>query len=286
MKLARIRKDGVTVPAIVVSESKILDCSSIAGDWDGAFYEGGGLEKLEADLESLVERLPEIAVEDVEYDSAISRPGKIVCIGLNYSDHAKETGNAVPEEPVIFMKSASALSGPNDPVRKPRNSNALDWEVELGVVIAKRTRYLDSADDAMSHIAGYTIANDVSERSFQLERGGQWTKGKSHDTFCPVGPWVVTTDEVRDHGSLKMQLSVNGQLRQDGSTSTMIFSVPEIVHHLSQFMTLEAGDLIITGTPPGVAMGIEPPPWLQVGDEMSLSIEGLGAQTQTVISDE
>lgn len=284
MKLLRIRKAGKTIPAVLVSEEKLLDCSSIAADWNGEFYENGGIEKLRSSLEST--DLPTIDAADTEIDSSIPRPGKIVCIGLNYSDHAKEAGMAEPDEPIIFMKATSALSGPFDPIKKPRAATELDWEVELGIVIGKKARYLDNESEALSHISGYTIANDVSERAFQLKHSGQWTKGKSHDTFCPTGPWVVTPDEVGDPGNLRMTLSVNGQTMQDGNTNTMIFPVSRIVHYLSQYMTLEAGDLIITGTPPGVGAGMKPQKWLQVGDTVSLSIEGLGTQTQTIITDE
>ncbi len=284
MKLIRIRKAEKTIPAILVSEDKLLDCSSIATDWDGDFYENGGVEKLRSSLET--SDLAVIEATNCEIDSSIPRPGKIVCIGLNYSDHAKEAGMAEPEEPIIFMKATSALSGPFDPIKKPRAATELDWEVELGIVIGKKARYLDSESEALSHIAGYTIANDVSERAFQLKHSGQWTKGKSHDTFCPTGPWVVTPDEVGDPGNLRMKLSVNGETMQDGNTNTMIFPVSKIIHYLSQYMTLEAGDLIITGTPPGVGAGMKPQKWLQVGDTVSLSIEGLGTQTQTIITDE
>lgn len=284
MKLLRIRKDGTTIPALLVSENKLLDCSGITADFDGPFYESGGVAKLKAALEA--NNLPILDASPEDADSSIPRPGKIVCIGLNYSDHAKEAGMAEPDEPIIFMKATSALSGPFDPIRKPRSSTELDWEVELGIVIGKTARYLESESEALSYIAGYTVANDVSERAFQLKHGGQWTKGKSHDTFCPTGPWLVTTDEVPNPGNLQMTLSVNGETMQNGNTQTMIFSVPKIIHYLSQYMTLEAGDLIITGTPPGVGAGMTPQKWLQIGDTVSLNIEGLGTQTQTVIADE
>ncbi|MBK1879098.1 fumarylacetoacetate hydrolase family protein [Pelagicoccus mobilis] len=284
MKLLRIRKDGNVIPAILVSEEKLLDCSSITADFDGEFYESEGISKLEAALKA--NTLPVLEASPEDADSSIPRPGKIVCIGLNYSDHAKEAGMAEPDEPIIFMKATSALSGPFDPIRKPRAATELDWEVELGIVIGKTARYLESEEEALSHVAGYTVANDVSERAFQLKHGGQWTKGKSHDTFCPTGPWLVTPDEAGDPQNLQMTLSVNGETMQNGNTKTMIFPVSKIIHYLSQYMTLEAGDLIITGTPPGVGAGMVPQKWLQVGDVVSLSIEGLGTQTQTVIADE
>jgi 2-keto-4-pentenoate hydratase/2-oxohepta-3-ene-1,7-dioic acid hydratase in catechol pathway len=202
---------------------------------------------------------------------------------LNYSDHAAETGAAVPEEPILFTKSPNSLIGPYDDVRIPRGSTKLDWEVELGVVISKRTSYLDSVDDAHDAIAGYLVVNDVSERAFQIERGGQWSKGKSAETFNPAGPWLVTPDEIDDVNNLRMWLDVSGVRRQDGSTSTMIFDPYVIVHYLSQFLVLEPGDLIDTGTPPGVGMGLQPQVWLKAGDVMELGIEGLGSQRQAVI---
>jgi len=214
----------------------------------------------------------------------IARPHQILCIGLNYSDHAAESGQDVPAEPILFTKSPNTLVGPNDDVRMPRGSTKLDWEVELGIVIGRRTSYLESEQEAAGAIAGYVVANDVSERAFQLERSGQWSKGKSAETFNPAGPWLVTPDEVPDVLSLGMWLDVNGQRRQTGSTSTMIFSPTFLVHHLSQFMVLEPGDLINTGTPPGVGMGMKPPVWLQVGDVVELGIDGLGTQRQTVIA--
>jgi 2-keto-4-pentenoate hydratase/2-oxohepta-3-ene-1,7-dioic acid hydratase in catechol pathway len=214
----------------------------------------------------------------------IARPHQILCIGLNYSDHAAETGQAVPTEPILFTKSPNTLVGPNDDVRLPRGYSKADWEVELGIVIGRRTSYLDSVDQAAAAIAGYTVVNDVSERAFQMERGGQWSKGKSAETFNPCGPWLVTPDEVPDVRALGLWLDVNGVRRQTGSTATMIFGPFEIVHHLSQFMVLEPGDLINTGTPPGVGMGLKPPVWLQPGDVMELGVNGLGRQRQLVIA--
>jgi 2-keto-4-pentenoate hydratase/2-oxohepta-3-ene-1,7-dioic acid hydratase in catechol pathway len=213
----------------------------------------------------------------------IARPHQILCIGLNYSDHAAETGRAVPEEPILFTKSPNTLIGPNDDVRIPRGSTKPDWEVELGVVIGTRTSYLDRVDDARSVIAGYCVVNDVSERAFQMERSGQWTKGKSAETFNPTGPWLATPDEIDDVLELDMWLDVSGVRRQTGNTRTMIFDPLFVVHHLSQFMVLEPGDLINTGTPPGVGLGFNPPIWLQAGDVMELGITGLGTQRQQVI---
>jgi 2,4-didehydro-3-deoxy-L-rhamnonate hydrolase len=214
----------------------------------------------------------------------IPRPHQILCIGLNYSDHAAETGAAVPDEPILFTKSPNTLIGPNDDVRQPRGSTKLDWEVELGIVIGKRASYLDDHDAARDAIAGYLISNDVSERAFQIERGGQWSKGKSAETFNPAGPWLATPDEIKDVTALGMWLDVNGVRRQTGSTSTMVFKPYEIVRYLSQFLVLEPGDLINTGTPPGVGMGFKPPIWLQPGDVMELGIDVLGVQRQTVVA--
>jgi 2-keto-4-pentenoate hydratase/2-oxohepta-3-ene-1,7-dioic acid hydratase in catechol pathway len=208
--------------------------------------------------------------------------GKIICVGLNYSDHAAESGMEVPEEPVIFFKATSSLSGPNDDVLLPPGSEKSDWEVELGIVIGKEAKYVSEAD-ALDHVAGFCVINDLSERAFQLETSGQWVKGKSCDTFCPLGPWLVTRDEVGDYDNLKMTLDVNEHRYQNGSTSTMIFKVPFIVSYLSQFMSLQPGDVISTGTPPGVGLGQNPPTYLKAGDVMKLSIEGLGEQTQHVV---
>ena len=212
------------------------------------------------------------------------RPHQILCIGLNYSDHAAETGQQVPNEPILFTKSPNTLVGPNDDVRAPRGFSKLDWEIELGIVIGRRAAYLDSESDALAAIAGYVLVNDVSERAFQIERSGQWSKGKSAETFNPAGPWLATPDELEDVLALGMSLDVNGQRRQTGSTATMVFSPAFIVHYLSQFLVLEPGDLINTGTPPGVALGMADPAWLQPGDVIELRMDGLGEQRQTVIA--
>jgi 2,4-diketo-3-deoxy-L-fuconate hydrolase len=221
--------------------------------------------------------------EDVYVDLSDVVPDQILCIGLNYRDHAEETGQAVPEEPILFTKSPNTLIGPYDDVRIPRGSTKPDWEVELGIVIARRTSYLDSVDEARNTIAGYMVVNDISERAFQLERGTQWSKGKSAETFNPAGPWLVTPDEIDDVNALAMWLDVNGVRRQTGTTKTMIFDPNFIIHYLSQFLVLEPGDLINTGTPPGVGMGFSPPVWLQPGDVMELGIKGLGTQRQNVL---
>ncbi|WP_272895146.1 fumarylacetoacetate hydrolase family protein [Nonomuraea sp. MG754425] len=247
---------------------------------DGAFLSSGGVARVREALER--GDLPVVETEGLRVGAPIARPGKIVCIGLNFSDHAAESGAAVPAEPVVFMKAGNTMVGPYDEVLVPRASVKTDWEVELAVVIGQQARYLGSREEALGVIAGYAISNDVSEREFQLERGGQWDKGKSCETFNPLGPWLVTADEVGDPQNLPMRLWVNGELRQDGDSKNMIFDVAEVVRYLSQFMVLEPGDVINTGTPAGVAMGMPGQPYLRAGDVMELEIEGLGRQRQTV----
>jgi 2-keto-4-pentenoate hydratase/2-oxohepta-3-ene-1,7-dioic acid hydratase in catechol pathway len=222
--------------------------------------------------------------EKERWGACVARPGKVICIGLNYSDHAKESGMELPKEPIVFQKGSNTVVGPYDPIIIPRNSKKTDWEVELGVIIGKDARYLSSVEDAADYIAGYCISNDVSEREFQLERGGQWTKGKSCDNFNPIGPYLVTKEEISDVNHLSMTLSVNGQQMQNGNTSNMVFDAFYLVHYLSQFMTLEAGDLITTGTPHGVGMGLKPQRYLSEGDIVELSIEGLGTQKQVCVN--
>jgi 2-keto-4-pentenoate hydratase/2-oxohepta-3-ene-1,7-dioic acid hydratase in catechol pathway len=270
-------------PVVRIDDTQYVDVADVVNDFDEAFFGSDGLTSLRDIVSERVAsgQLRQFAEERV--GAPIARPHQILCIGLNYSDHAAETGQPVPSEPILFNKSPNTLVGPYDDVRVPRGSTKLDWEVELGVVIGRRTSYLDSVDDAHDAIAGFVVVNDVSERAFQTERGGQWTKGKSAETFNPAGPWVVTLDEIDDVRNLSMWLDVNGIRRQDGSTSTMIFDPYFIVHYLSQFLVLEPGDLINTGTPPGVGMGFDPPIWLQAGDVVELGIEGLGQQRQTVI---
>ena len=283
MYLMRLGPVGSERPVVRIDDSHYLDVSDVVDDFDEAFFGSNGLTRL-ADLvreRSTTEQLQEFGEERI--GAPIARPHQILCIGLNYSDHAAETGAAVPDEPILFTKSPNTLIGPNDDVRMPRGSTKLDWEVELGVVIGQRTSYLDSVDDARAAIAGYVVVNDVSERAFQIERGGQWSKGKSAETFNPAGPWLVTPDEIDDVRNLRMWLDVSGVRRQDGSTSTMIFDPYFVVHYLSQFLVLEPGDLIDTGTPPGVGMGMQPPVWLKAGDVMELGIDGLGSQRQSVI---
>lgn len=279
MKLMRVGPLGQEKPAILDKDGKIRDLSGHVADIGGAAISPEGLAKIAAlDPASL----PEIAVDRI--GACVAGTGKFICIGLNYSDHAAETGATVPPEPVIFMKATSAICGPNDDVLIPRTSEKTDWEVELGVVIGKTAKYVSEAD-AMDYVAGYCVSHDVSERAFQTERAGQWTKGKSCDTFGPIGPWLVTKDEISDPQNLKMWLSVNGKMMQDGSSKTMVYGVAHLVSYLSQFMSLHPGDVISTGTPPGVGLGMKPPQFLKAGDVVELGIEGLGTQKQTFKAD-
>lgn len=282
MKLIRFGEPGSEKPGILDDNGVRKDLSTQFDDWNRRFFQNDGLNKLSQYLKTGVE-LPVVADQE-RWASCIARPGKIICIGLNYSDHAAESGMDVPAEPIIFQKAANTISGPYDHIIIPRKGEKTDWEVELGVLIGKNASYLDRVEDAEEYIAGYCLANDVSERAFQLERGGQWTKGKSCDSFSPVGPFLLTADQVMDVGNLAMSLSVNGKIMQRGNTKFMIFDVAFIVHYLSQFMTLEAGDLILTGTPPGVGLGMTPPVYLNAGDIVELSIEGLGVQKQVCIA--
>jgi 2-keto-4-pentenoate hydratase/2-oxohepta-3-ene-1,7-dioic acid hydratase in catechol pathway len=279
MKLMRVGPLGQEKPAILDKDGKVRDLSGHVADIGGAAISPEGLARIAAiDPASL----PEIAVARI--GACVSGTGKFICIGLNYSDHAAETGATVPPEPVIFMKATSAICGPNDDVLIPRTSEKTDWEVELGVVIGKTAKYVSEAD-AMDYVAGYCVSHDVSERAFQTERAGQWTKGKSCDTFGPIGPWLVTKDEIADPQNLKMWLSVNGKMMQDGSSKTMVYGVAHLVSYLSQFMSLHPGDVISTGTPPGVGLGMKPPQFLKAGDVVELGIEGLGTQKQTFKAD-
>jgi len=285
VKLLRIGPAGSEKPAALVGDHSYVDLSDVVDDFDERFFGASGLDRIRPVVAERTADLAAVrALDGQRVGAPIARPHQILCIGLNYSDHAAETGQAVPEEPILFTKSPNSLVGPNDDVRIPRRSTKPDWEVELGIVIGSRTSYLDSVEEAHDAIAGFVVVNDVSERAFQLERGGQWAKGKSAETFNPAGPWLVTTDEVEDVRTLDMWLDVNGIRRQTGSTATMIFDPYVIVHYLSQFLVLEPGDLINTGTPPGVGMGFRPPVWLQPGDVMELGIEGLGRQRQTVLA--
>ncbi|MCU1577277.1 MAG: fumarylacetoacetate superfamily protein [Leifsonia sp.] len=284
MQLMRIGAIGAEKPVVRIGDEGYIDVSDVVTDFNEEYFGSGGLATLPGIVAERVAagRVTPFAGERI--GSPIARPHQLLCIGLNYSDHAAETGQAIPTEPILFTKSPNTLIGPNDDVRIPRGSTKTDWEVELGIVIGKRTSYLDSVEDARDAIAGFVLVNDVSEREFQMDRGGQWSKGKSAETFNPAGPWLVTPDEIDDVNSLGMWLDVNGVRRQNGSTSTMIFDPYFIVHHLSQFMVLEPGDLINTGTPPGVGLGFKPPIYLQPGDVMELGIDGLGTQRQTLLA--
>ena len=281
MKLLRYGPHGQEKPGLMDADGKIRDLSGVVADLDGATLGKEQLAKIAGlDPSSLpvVEGTP-------RFGPCVGNPGKIVCIGLNYSDHAAETGAKPPPEPIVFMKATSALNGPDDEIRIPRKSIKTDWEIELGVVIGTHAKYVDEKD-ALSHVAGYCVANDVSEREFQAERAGQWTKGKSCDTFVPIGPYLVTADEVPDPQNLDMFLDVNGKRMQTGNTKTMIFSVAHIIHYVSQMFSLLPGDVIMTGTPPGVALGMKPHPiFLKDGDEMHLGIAGMGEQTQRCVQD-
>lgn len=279
MKLLRFGELGAEKPGLLDADGQIRDLSSRINDITGAILSPAALENMRG-LDP--NDLPVVAGQP-RIGACVGAVGKLIAIGLNYADHAAEANMALPEEPIVFFKATSSICGPNDAVEIPRGSTKTDWEVELGVVIGTRAKYVSEAD-ALSHVAGYCILNDVSERDFQLHRSGQWVKGKSHDTFAPMGPWLVTADEVPDPQNLAMSLSVNGQSMQDGSTRTMHFSVATVISHLSQFMTLHPGDMIATGTPPGVGMGQKPQVYLRDGDEMVLSIEGLGEQRQTCIA--
>ncbi len=283
MKLLRIGAIGAEKPAVLVDDERYVDVSDIVDDFDEAFFGGGGLERLRPIVAERAEAGTTHRLDGARIGAPIARPHQILCIGLNYSDHAAETGQDVPAEPILFTKSPNTLIGPNDDVRIPRGSTKTDWEVELGIVVGKRTSYLEDHDAARDAIAGFVVVNDVSEREFQLERSGQWSKGKSAETFNPCGPYLVTPDEVGAVDALRMWLDVNGVRRQDGSTATMLFKPAFLVHYLSQFMVLEPGDLINTGTPPGVGMGLKPPVYLQAGDVVELGIEGLGRQRQRIV---
>ncbi|BAF88300.1 2-keto-4-pentenoate hydratase [Azorhizobium caulinodans ORS 571] len=278
MKLVRFGAPGQEKPGLIDSSGKIRDLSGVVSDIGGEVLTRAGLAKIAA-LDPA--GLP-LAPEGVRLGSCVARPGNFIAVGLNYADHAAETNNPIPEEPVLFNKAPNCVVGPNDDVMVPKNSQKLDWEVELVIVIGDRARYVDEKD-ALKHVAGYTICNDVSERHFQIERAGQWTKGKGSETFGPLGPWMVTTDELTDTSSLGMWLEVNGERVQNGSTKTMIFNVAYLVSYISQFMVLDPGDIITTGTPPGVGLGFKPPRYLKAGDVVRLGIDGLGEQQQTIV---
>ena len=280
MKLVRYGEAGKEAPGLLDAQGVLRDASAMVADWGGAEISPEKLAQLRG---RGVEALP-VVEGSPRLGCPIAKVGKIVCVGLNYADHATETGAATPAEPVLFMKAVTAISGPNDAVQIPPGSSKVDWEVELGVVIGKRTTRVNEAD-ALAHVAGYVLANDVSERAWQMERGGTWDKGKSHDTFAPLGPWLVTTDEVPDPHQLGLWLEVNGQRMQNGNTRNFIFGVHQVISYISQFMTLEAGDVVLTGTPAGVGLGQKPAPiFLKPGDVMRLGVDGLGEQRQLCVA--
>ena len=279
MKLLRHGPAGSEKPGVLDGEGTIRDLSAHLGDLDGAALSDASIDKLRAiDLSSL----PQVNA-GTRLGACVANVGKLICVGLNYSDHAAESGMEVPPEPVLFFKATSSIVGPDDTIEIPKGSEATDWEVELAIVIGKDGKYIEESN-ALQHVAGYCVVNDVSERDFQNKRSGQWVKGKSADTFGPMGPWMVTRDEITDPQKLEMFLDVNGESRQRGSTNTMVYQVPFLVSYISQFMSLQAGDVISTGTPPGVGMGMKPPSYLKAGDVVTLGIEGLGEQRQDVIA--
>lgn len=286
MKLIRFYKDDVITPGIICKDcsNTAVDCSSFGEDWNESFFENDGLKRL---LDFLIENranLPESKLDAVKLAPAVARPSKIVCIGLNYALHAKESGMEPPTEPVVFFKSTSAWSGPNDDILIPRKSEKSDWEVELAVVIGKKAKYV-SEENALDYVAGYAVHNDLSERAWQIEMGGQWVKGKSADTFAPFGPYMATTDEISDPNNLNLWLKLNGKKIQDSTTADFIFNVQHVISYLSEFMTLLPGDVISTGTPAGVGLGFDPPMYLKAGDVVELGIDGLGTQKQTAVKE-
>ena len=278
MKLIQFGPSGSEKCGVILTDGRHIDVSSAFTRYDEEFFASGGLGRLEEWIAANAEAAPTVP-EGSRLGSPIARPSKIICIGLNYRDHAEESGMQAPAEPVVFFKATTALTGPNDGLVIPPNSKKTDWEVELAVVIGKKASHI-SEENAPSHIAGYLLHNDYSERAWQLERGGQWVKGKSADTFAPLGPWLATTDEIADPHKLRLWLKVNGQIKQDGNSSNLIFGIPFIISYLSQFMTLLPGDVISTGTPAGVGLGFKPPQYIQDGDIIELGIDGLGTQRQ------
>jgi 2-keto-4-pentenoate hydratase/2-oxohepta-3-ene-1,7-dioic acid hydratase in catechol pathway len=281
MKLIRFGEINKEKTGIILN-NKYYDTSSFGEDYNEQFFGSEGLDRLQKFVESNGEKLPGVS-KDIRLGSPVARPSKIICIGLNYADHAKEAKATIPVEPIIFLKSTTALSGPNDNIIIPKNSRKTDWEVELAVVIGKKTSYVDEGD-ALDHIGGFCLHNDLSEREFQLERNGQWVKGKSCDTFAPLGPFMATRDEMEDINNLRLWLTVNGRSMQDSNTSNLIFKIPFLISYISQFMTLLPGDVISTGTPGGVGLGMDPPVFLKAGDVVELGIDGLGTSKQNVVS--
>ncbi len=279
MKLIRFGKAGSEKPGLILTDGTKINASGFGGDYDPSFFASDGLNRLQMWLEDNHSTAPKID-EAERLGAPIANPGKLVCIGLNYVDHAKEGGMDIPDEPILFFKATSSVVGPNDDLIIPKNSEKTDWEVELGVIIGRKASYVPE-ENAMEYVAGYCLHNDYSERAFQLEQGGQWVKGKSCDSFAPLGPYLATKDEIEDINNLRLWLKVNGELKQDGNTSKLIFGIPYLVSYVSQFMTLHPGDIISTGTPAGVGLGFNPPQYLKPGDKVELGIEGLGSSTQT-----
>lgn len=282
MKLIRIGNPGGEQPGLLLENGKRIDASAFGEDYNEEFFGGDGLARLRSWAKAHADDAPEFPA-DARHGPPVCRPSKIICIGLNYSDHAAESGMEIPSEPIIFFKATSSLCGPNDNLVIPRDSEKTDWEVELAFVIGKKASYV-SEDAALSHVAGYALHNDYSEREFQLERGGQWVKGKSCDSFAPLGPFLATPDELEDVNDLGMWLKVNGEGKQQGSTSKMIFNVPQVLSYLSRFMSLLPGDVVSTGTPPGVGAASNPPQFLKPGDLVELGIDGLGSSTQKAVA--
>mgnify|MGYP001325835699 CR=1 FL=1 len=282
MKLIRFGNPGTEKPGVVLENGRKIDVSAFGEDFDESFFETGGIARLATWLENNAGSAPEVS-DAIRLGPPLIRPSKLICIGLNYADHARESGMDIPKEPVVFFKSTTAIVGPNDDLIIPRGSEKTDWEVELAVVIGKKASYVP-LENALDYVAGYVLHNDYSERAYQLERGGQWVKGKSCDTFAPLGPWIATPDEIADVNNLHMWLEVNGERVQNGNTSTLIFNVPFVISYLSELMTLLPGDVISTGTPPGVGLGFKPPRFLKPGDVVELGIEGLGTSRQQAVA--
>lgn len=282
MKLSRFVADGRVHPAVLVDDAHVIDVSGFGQDWNEEFFDNDGIRRLADWVMGAGKSAPRLKLAEVRLAPAIARPSKIICIGLNYADHARETGATPPSEPVVFMKATTAWCGPNDNLVIPKDSQKTDWEVELAVVIGKCAQYV-SEETAVSHVAGYALHNDYSERAWQLEGTGQWVKGKSADTYAPFGPFLVTPDEIGDVNNLQLWLTVNGELKQDGNTSNLIFKIPKLVSYLSHYMTLLPGDVISTGTPAGVGLGFRPPQFIRPGDVIELGIDGLGSQRQRAV---
>jgi len=282
MKLIRFGALGKEQPGVQLQEGTRLDVSQFIQDYDEAFFGTGGIEKLKVWLEKNKDHCPKVP-DTVRLGAPMARPSKIICVGLNYAKHAEESGMEPPKEPVLFFKASSAIVGPYDDIRLPKGSTKTDWEVELAIVIGKKASYV-SESEALTHVAGYVLHNDVSERAFQIERSGQWVKGKSCDTFAPLGPFIATADEIKDPNNLRLWLKLNGKRVQDSSTSDFIFNIQQVISYISQFMTLLPGDIISTGTPSGVGLGFDPPTYLTPGDEVELGVEGLGVSKQKVVA--